>query len=194
MKSKISLISALLIFSAPAFALDIDITNHPDKDFILGYKHNYPGCDVVWWASRWGTEHIMGVGDCDRISEEKVMSDLRRSMEHVKATTNHANFSEYLRDKERNATFDLRRGFCIFRSTVNYVFTTLELPEHQGWYVINTSHTPVYGLWKIDPNGDVITRTSLNSLHPETKKLDLTQIQDCQTLRRYEPALHGKRD
>lgn len=180
--------SILISICAPAFALDIDITNHPDKDFILGYKHDYPGCDVSWWASRWDTEHIMGVGECDKVTEERVMSDMYRLMQHVKATTNHANFSEYFREKERNFVFDLSRGFCIFKSTTNYVFTTVELPQNPGWYVINTSHNPVYGLWKINSNGEVITKTGLDSLYTETQKLDLSQIQDCATLKRYAPA------
>lgn len=188
MKTKMLFFSILISICAPAFAIDIDITNHPDKDFILGYKRSYPECDVAWWASRWNTEHIMGVGECDRISEEKVIEDMNSLMAHVKATTNHENFSEYFREQERNTVFDLSLGFCIFKSTTDYVFTTLESPQHPGWLIIHTFQNPFYGLWKLDPNGGVITKTHLNSLYPETRKLDLRQIQDCQTLKRYEPA------
>lgn len=188
MKTRVSISIALTIFCAPTLALDIDITNHPDKDFILGYRHDYPGCDVAWWASRWNTEHIMGVGECNEVSEAQVMADMSKLMDHVKTTTNHSNFSEYFREKERDAAFDLSRGFCIFKSTTDYVFTTLELPQNPGWYVINTSHNPVYGLWKINSNGEVITKTGLDSLYTETQKLDLSQIQDCATLKQYDPA------
>lgn len=190
MKTRISIATALMIFCASSFAIDIDITEHPDKDFILGYKHKYPGdCNVMWWASRWNTEHIMGVGECDGISEEKVMADMSNLMSHVKATTNHKNFSEYLREQEHQATYDLRRGFCIFRSAADYVFTTVESPDSPGWNIIYSSQTPVYGLWKISPNGDVISRAGLNRLHPVTRVVDASQAVDCKTLKPYAPAL-----
>ncbi|MFV9474673.1 hypothetical protein ACM5Q9_09665 [Advenella sp. RU8] len=84
-------------FCVPAFAeIDIDITNHPDKDFILGYKKSYPhDCDVMWWASRWNTLHLQGLGECKGITESQVMSDLQKEMARIKSIMDVENFSDY---------------------------------------------------------------------------------------------------
>lgn len=142
MKTRIPIAIALIIFSAQTFALDIDITNHPDKDFILGYKHNYPvDCDVMWWASQWGTEHIIGVGECDGISKEEAMADMNSLMAAVKKSyPRFNNFSEYFRWKEETSKTSQsptpKIQFCVYVKGRTYLFSNTPSQKQEGWNIV----------------------------------------------------------
>lgn len=175
MKTKMLFFSILISICAPAFALDIDITNHPDKDFILGYKRSYPECDVAWWASRWNTEHIMGVGECDGLSEEKVMADMSSLMSAIKNLhPEFNNFSEYFRWKDgltekinREARAQTMpspgypRQFCVDGETHKYFFSDVHTSLKPGW---KRAYKRRYeddkledlGFWQVSLHGEVI--------------------------------------
>lgn len=93
----------LFLFAAPTVsAIEIDITKHPDGDIMIGYKKKYqPDCDINWFESRWGSNYIMGSGDCDGVvTEKQVMDDLLKEIELVKNYTGAENFSDYYAIKE----------------------------------------------------------------------------------------------
>lgn len=148
---KRKLLAALMLLTAlPATALDIDITNHPEKDFILGYRHSYPGCDVAWWASKWNTEHIMGVGDCDDLREDKVMADLNSLLIAVKKLhPEFNNFAEYFRwrdglSKKVNGEDAAKTtsphasaiDFCVYINGRTYLFSNAPSQNHEGWKTV----------------------------------------------------------
>lgn len=181
MKALFAIIAAALVgICAPAAAWEIDITNHPDKDFLLGYKRNYPGdCDVMWWASHWDTEHIFSLGECKGISDERMYNDMMELMKHVKATTDHQNFSEYFREgdrivRERSSPETLamqeipRR--CLDTASGTYVFLPAASRHKSGWFYLSKLYngqgvdSNIVGHWKKNRDGTLVADLGLNTV------------------------------
>lgn len=187
MKIKLLFAAALMALCAPVAAIDIDITNHPDKDFLLGYRHSYPGdCDAMWWASKWNTEHIMGVGECDGISDEKAMADMNSLMSAIKNLhPEFNNFSEYFRWKN-NLTEKVNREakaqtmpspgyprqFCVDGEEHKYFFADVHTSLKPGWKrAYKRRHggekLEDLGFWQVSMHGEVIlTAGSLSTVIP----------------------------
>ncbi|WP_164461401.1 MULTISPECIES: hypothetical protein [Alcaligenes] len=178
------LITLLFFISTSAFSLSLDITNHPHKDYLIGYKRSYPGdCDVVWWASRWNTEHIISVGQCAGIGEDRVIFDMNSLMEHLKNTTNHKNFSEYNKAIELNdhkaaskSPYGLSPStgypvqFCLDGDRGRYFFSSRNTSFRPGWksiYLIRDSKgnekMEQVGYWQVTMEGTVIATSDVAS-------------------------------
>lgn len=166
--------------------IDIDITNNPDKDFLLGYKRDYPGdCTVTWWASRWNTEHIISIGKCRGTTEKLVYSNMMKDMQYVKSHTKFANFSDYLRDREKNAAKidEQNKLLCVDTMAGVYIFLPAEAQNKPGWFYIskiyNGRHlaSDIVGFWKKNANGTITADFGLSAI-----AVNMANVKDCRHL------------
>lgn len=188
MKIKAALVAALMSLSSLAAAddINIDITNHPDKDFLLGYEHDYQGgCKVVWFESRWNTEHIVSVGGCPGISQDRVLKDMMNEMEYVKSKNKFSNFSEYFRDLETKAAPRPKRVpiKCVETASGVYIFLPAEAHNKPGWRYISKIYSgrslqsDIVGFWRKNDSGAIIADFGLSLTN-----INMDNVKDCQNL------------
>lgn len=193
----------ILLFSASAAAQSVDVTNHPDRAFFVGYERVYKRfddgsvCSAMYAQLRSGHEQISTNVLCDGlgITEQKIYEDLIKAMKYVDEHSSAKSFEEYFRMTRYTHFSDEPRDFCIFRNSVVYIFTDFRSPNNPDWKFISTSRgrpgsgSPYYGLWKADQDGGVTARIGANRLQPETIKINMKDASDCRTLKPYEPGL-----
>lgn len=203
MKKKLLVTAATLAISTLASAARVDVTDHPDKAFFVGYDRVYKRfedgsvCSAMYAQLRSGHEQIGTNQLCEGlgITEKQIYDDLVGAMNYVKEHSSAEGFSEYFRMTGHRFFSDEPRDFCVFRNAVAYVFTSTRSQSDPDWKYISSMHlrpgagSSVYGLWKSTPDGRVIAKTGLNQLQPETITIDMKDASDCRSTKPYVPGL-----
>lgn len=183
MKTKLlfSVLTALLVsLSTPVLAVEIDITDDPNKDFFIGYSMKYPpsDCEVIWFASQWETEYIMGMGNCDSVSNERAYKDLMKTMESVKSKSKATNFAEFQREiKSKTKKNRLR---CLDTHSGTYIFLPAEAHNRPGWFYLDKLHnggrldTSIAGYWREAKNGNLIADFGINTVN-----VNMANVYEC---------------
>lgn len=90
-----------VVVMSSAWAINIDITNHPDKEFIRGYEVEYfDGCHLSVEKTPQNTEHIISKGECPNTTKEIVMRDMTLDMEYIKKLKKYDNFYSYFKENK----------------------------------------------------------------------------------------------
>jgi hypothetical protein len=182
---KIRLIGAVLMLSlaAPGYAMDMDITHNPNKDFLVGYEHKYQDdCDVHWWESQWGTQHIFSLGKCKGVSDEHMVDDMMDLMHQIKATTKFKNFAEYFDDQKKKSAViaEANKLRCVNDASGTYVFLPAASATKPGWFYIEKMyngqgmHSGTVGLWKHGANGAIVA-----DFGPTLVNINMANVYDC---------------
>lgn len=85
---------------SPASAqVDIDISQHPDREFLEGYEWDYSdSCKTAWQRDNRGIERIVSVGDCEYVTEESELEYIAERIKHIRLNSGsrYSNYQEYL--------------------------------------------------------------------------------------------------
>lgn len=185
MKTMPLIVAAILMsFAAPLAAVEIDITEDPNSEFFIGYRMKYPpsDCEVIWFASQWQRNYLMGVGNCERVSNDRAYRDIMNAMKSVKAKSNAANFSEYQREikskiKPETPKTRLR---CVDTHSGTYVFLRAEARNKPGWFYLDKLrnggrlNAGIVGYWKEVKGGNLIADFGISTVN-----VNMDNVYDC---------------
>lgn len=177
-----------ILFSLNSAAQSLDVSNHPDKDFFVGYQRLYKRfddgsvCTAAYAEYRSGHKYINTNYLCEplKLTKEQIYEDLMESMRYVKGSGSLSSFSVFFQWTGNKWFTDEPIQFCIMSdSGVNFVFIDY-LFDKSGWkYVrrgpvggrVSSAHV---GFWRVESDGRVVLKTN-NGINV----VDMSKAVDC---------------
>jgi len=184
MKTKLAIAALLAALAAPSVAVEIDITDDPNKEFFIGYRMKYPpsDCEVIWFAAQWQREYLMGTGNCDHVTNERAYQDLMKTMKSVKLKSSAANFADYRREAEGKARAETAKNRlrCLDVSSGTYLFLPAEAPNRPGWFILDKLHNggrlnvSAAGYWQETQGGNLLADFGISAV-----SVNMANVYDC---------------
>ncbi|RIY41943.1 hypothetical protein [Neopusillimonas maritima] len=184
MKTKLAIAALLAAFVAPSVAVEIDITDDPNKEFFIGYRMEYPpsDCEVIWFASQWQREYLMGMGNCDHVSNDRAYRDIIKTMKSVKSRSNAANFADYRREVDAKIKAETKKNQlrCLDTHSGTYLFLPAKAPNKPDWFILDKLHNggrlnvSAAGYWQETKDGNLIADFGINTVN-----VNMANVYEC---------------